>query len=327
MNKKFLLLISFTLIISMLISGCSFLTPKKVSKTTATSDEITTTQQNADKNMRSTILYYENKEGYIVPVMRKIAWEEAIGKAALTKLISTEENSSYLSEIGLKATLPEDAKIGLSIKNGTAIVNLNKEAVKCSSALEESNLVTSIVDTLTEFPAVQKVKISINGKSVNKLNYGTDISKPMSKTDINIESTSNKLNVNNASKVIVYYENENGDCIVPVTRLVSSKTSLETAVSELMKGPKKESNLSFPIPKGCKLKDCKIKDGKAIIDFSKEFKSLNKDQMDEKSVMKSIMLTCKQFPDIKEVSIQVEGKDYNTSDQTCLTIPTFVNEY
>ena len=37
---------------------------------------------------RNTIMYYLSDEGFIVPVMRKIPWEEGIGKATLGYLIA-----------------------------------------------------------------------------------------------------------------------------------------------------------------------------------------------------------------------------------------------
>lgn len=324
MRKYKLFVLVGILIICMVLTGCSFFTEKKNEQKLG---EIPTGQQTEEINMRQTVLYYQDESGYLIPVMEKVAWEEGIGKAALLKMMSTEENIKFSREFGLIPVIPDGTEITLNIKDGLAKVNVNKTTLNCKDAVAESNMVSSIVNTLTEFPAVQKVQILLDGNSKKKLKYGTMIDKTFSKLDVNVETVADESIIKNASKIILYFENNGGNYLIPVTRLIENKATLDLAIQELLKGPREGAKLITNIPVGSKLLDVELKDGIATVNFSKEFNVLIQNQGNERMAIKSILLTCKQFPDVKEVKIKVEGKDYIPSDPTTMTIPTFANEY
>src|SRR5690554_462875 len=44
-----------------------------------------------DDGMRKTVLYFQDENGYIVPVMRRIPWEEGIAKVTIRNMIDTSE--------------------------------------------------------------------------------------------------------------------------------------------------------------------------------------------------------------------------------------------
>lgn len=52
---------------------------------------------------------------------------------------------------------------------------------------QEQAMVVAIVNTLTEFPSINNVSITIDGKEKKTLSNGTDISKPMESFALNIE--------------------------------------------------------------------------------------------------------------------------------------------
>src|SRR5690606_36948587 len=133
-----------------------------------------------DTELRETLLYYQDDHGYLVPVVRKIPWEEGIAKAALNMMIDTREQQMDFMAMGLKPVLPGSAKIiGLSIENGLAKLDLSKEAMGLNNAVEENNMVQGIVMTLCEFPAIENVQFLFDGEIVDTLQHGTDVSRPL----------------------------------------------------------------------------------------------------------------------------------------------------
>lgn len=65
-----------------------------------------------------------------------------------------------------------------------------------------------------------------------------------------------------------------------------------------------------------------MKNGVVTINFSKEFmEAMEKDS--SLQTLRSVMFTAAQFPGVKQVRIQVEGKDYTPPD-TAQT--TFINQ-
>ncbi len=313
-------------ILCFLLTSCSFFSKEETNL--EPEDQIPTTQmEDVETDLRKTVLYYQDNEGYLVPVMRQIPWEEGIGKAALSRLISTTENMKDAQTYGLNTLIPEGTEIDLNIKDGLATVDLSREALNCDDAVQEANMVAGIVNTLIEFPAVEKVQILLEGKADKKLSFGTDISKAFEKMDLNPEVAEKDVDVANASKVVVYYEDEAGAYLVPVTRFTKAKASLEIALEELLNGPNEDSSLTSSIPKGCKINSVDVSEGIATIDFSEEFQELAESMDKERLVLKSVMLTCQQFPEIEEVKITVDGNDYIPGDIENYAAPTFVNEY
>ena len=56
-------------------------------------------EADTDSGYRRTTLYYATEDGFIVPVMKSIPWEEGIGRAALSYLVSGIDNDLSLIHI------------------------------------------------------------------------------------------------------------------------------------------------------------------------------------------------------------------------------------
>ena len=64
------------------------------------------------------------------------------------------------------ATLPSDLKVfGVSVKDGTCYVNLDKNFLTETMDMEAYIPVYSIVNSLAELPGVQRVQILVDGES------------------------------------------------------------------------------------------------------------------------------------------------------------------
>ncbi|MDD3839366.1 MAG: GerMN domain-containing protein [Clostridia bacterium] len=290
------------------------------------------TMQDED-GLRSTVLYYQDKHGYLVPVMRKIPWEEGIAKKAINALIDEPVIREEAAEMGLYPTLPEGTEIlGMAIIPDTgnlARIDFNKNFMNYSSAAEENCIVQSIVYTLTEFPTIDQVELIIEGERVKELTYGTDISAPLTREVINVQSDSYS-DSDQASNLMVYFYNDSNpdfEYFVPVTKIVATlEPNIESAIEEIIKGPDSDSELKSGIPEGTKLLGVQVKDGIAYINFSKEFNNFGEDKQAQERAIKAIVLTVKEFGDIKEVKILVEGQELE-SDNDTFSVPTFANEY
>ena len=75
-------------------------------------------EADTDSGYRRTTLYYATEDGFIVPVMKSIPWEEGIGRAALSYLVSGIDNDKSAAMMGLKTVIPEGTECTLRIGDG-----------------------------------------------------------------------------------------------------------------------------------------------------------------------------------------------------------------
>ncbi len=273
---------------------------------------------------REVTLYYKDLMGYLVPVNCEIPWEEGIAKATLKQMVSSEANDLQAARLGLLTALPEGLEVDMDIIGQQAKVSLSSQCMSCADAEEENAMVCAIVSALTEFDSISEVQILVAGEQVDALTHGTNVSAPLTRADLNIESVSADTDLEGANMVQVFFESEASGCMVPVTRPVFSKEDIDTAVLELLKGPKEDSGLAGCIPKGVGLISVKQAGGVVTINMSKEFQQVMEQADGGAAAVKALVLTCSQFPDVKEVKLQVEGKDF-TLDTETLAVTTVVN--
>ena len=272
----------------------------------------------------STVVYYQDNYGYLVPVMCTIPYEDGVAKATLNRMIQSPENDMQAARLGLKTVLPEGTTIDLDISDGLARIDLGKEVLKMADAAAESNMITAIVQALTEFESVERVEFLVGGQKLDKLTHGTDISKTFERGEINLESSVSTINSGELKPVMLYFPCESSSVVVPVTRMVYSNADVNTAVLELAKGPSAQSPLESALPAGCGLIDVQLVDGVAKVNFTKEFANLVQNSDGGRLALKALVLTCTQFDGVKSVQILVEGEPYDPGQGT-LSVPSFAN--
>ena len=278
--------------------------------------------EETDANMRDTVLYLEDDYGYIVPVMKQIEWVEGIGAATVNELVADSNTDAQMEYMGLNPVLAEGTQLSLSISDGVATIELSSDAIKGKDAVDEMSKVVALVNTLTEFPTIDKVKISQEG-CTDALPLGTDISAAFETFDLNVIGSNS--GENDASKLMLYFENEAGTAIVPVTKYVGGDADAFAAMSELVKGPG-QGGLKSAFPEDTELLGVTVDDnGVASINFSKQLEQVKDKPEQEKALMRSIILTLMQFDNIDEVRILVDGKEYSSTSQTTMATPEFVN--
>lgn len=254
-------------------------------------------------------VYYQDGEGYLVPVTTQVEKTDGIAKAALNLLVQSADHDAAAARMGLQPCVPEGTAFDLDISDGRARVDLSKEALSCADAEQESLMVMAVSQTLTEFPTVQEVTFLFDGQSRSRLTYGTDVSGVFKANQINMETMETfDASDANASTVKLYFPSQTGRMLVPVTRVVYSDADPVTAMVELCRGPRTDSGLERSVPEGCGLKSVKLKDGVVNIDLTGEFE--RDTDTDRLQMLRAIVFTASQFPGVKEVKLSVEGKPY-----------------
>mgnify|MGYP000870533729 CR=1 FL=1 len=120
--------------------------------------------------------------------------DDGMGLVAVSRTIHTEKDDKYTAAMkslltgtkdkGQTNVIPKKAKLrGVTVKDGMATVDFSKELQKNFSggSTGEEMLVGSIVNTLTDFPEVQKVRILIDGAPVETLSGHMDLSEPLTR--------------------------------------------------------------------------------------------------------------------------------------------------
>lgn len=272
-------------------------------------------EANLESGYRKTVLYYANEDGLVVPIMKQIPWEEGIGKAALSHLVSNYENDLSASKMGLYTVIPEGAEISLRIgDDGLATVTLSN-----MPSMEEGKIktmVTAIVNTLTEFSSINMVTIKSDGKNIVR---------ETKRLVLNVEDTEIQVSSENAHKMTLYFPNASASLNIPVTRYVEEAPSFALAVQALIDGPQDES-LRCCFPEGTELNAAEIEGNKAMVDLTTEF--LNAADVDGllNACYDTLCLTAGEFAVVYELELRVNGEvyDFNTVE---VSVPLYVNEF
>ena len=286
-----------------------------------TSIPIEQTMAGSQTETVSTVVFYEDGDGYLVPVTRKVPKTDGIAKATLNLMVKDSQNDMQAARLGLRTVIPEGTTFDIDIRNGRANINVSKEALNCLNAEQETLMVDAITNAMTCFATVEEVTLEFDGQKRSKLTYGTDVSGVFSGGNLNLESV--ETFSENAGLVQLYFPSQTGRLLVPVTRTVFSTADASTAVLELAKGPKNDSGLERALPENCGVKSVNMKDGVVTVNFSKEFKQALESSDGGQQAIRAILFTCSQFPGVKKVEVQVEGEKLEKQPESTAT---FIND-
>lgn len=277
-----------------------------------------------EEGMRKTVFYFKNDKDFLVPVMKRIPWDDGIAKNTLMNMTEGTELSNSLAEIGLNSIIPSGTTLnGISIDEETGLckVDFSKEIQDIESNKDEENLIKGIVYTLTEFPAIKEVQIMVNGEIIPVLKDSYAVDKPIAREDINLIGNVEE----GRSKVVVYYKAETDgidDYFIPVTiPTLAPVSNVYTALDLLFEGPPADTGLKTDIPYEISLQGVEIKEGTAFVDINLEDESKLSSEGALDNLLKNVGLTLSQFEEIETVELLLDGQIVNTS------IPVFANEY
>lgn len=287
-----------------------------------------------DMQLRDTVLYYKDDKGFLIPVMRKVPWTEGIAKSTLASLVDNPANRQDMESIGLVPVIPANTQIhGMNIENGLCKVDFSSDFLSYGSKEEEESLVRAVVYTLTEFVTIDRVQFVIDGKVQKKLPFGTEVSKPITRDNINYVGVAPSKD-----KVVVYYEGTTNGLetyYVPVTKAVTKGNDLGVnvidALDALVEGPPEGSGLYTQIPKGTKVISVDVNNAIAYVNFNQEILKIKDSAETAEHVVKSIALTVKeQYNDVAAVKILANGKEVEigaSKEEDPVAVPTFANQH
>ena len=152
--------------------------PEKENSKTQPEKKSSAIDNPAKESMQVKVYYPDDSGMKLVEVEREIFIDDTTDKytAALETLLEdpAEEN--------LTKIFPKNAAIrSVTVSNGLAVVDLDGGFLKnfVGGSTGEEFLVGSVVDTLTNFPEVKRVKFLVDGQEVETLSGHMDLSTPL----------------------------------------------------------------------------------------------------------------------------------------------------
>ena len=330
--SKYKMIIILTIVSAITLSGCGLFggetknqvdPPKEVTYTddgkevteetnASEKEKETAGQEDAIESTLKTELYLLDKNGLVVPQTIELPKTESVAKQALEYLVKNGPVTDLLPN-GFQAVLPDETRMSVNVKDKVATVDFSNE-FKDYQAEDELKILQSITWTLTQFDTIEKVKLQLNGHSLNEMPVnGTPIGDDLTRNDgINL-ATSQVADITNTKAVTVYYlgGETNSYYYVPVTTRVSNKVenNIDAVVKELVKGPNIESNLVNEFNSDVKLlEEPKIKDGQVTLNFNESIYGSFEKKVISQHVLDSLVLSLTEQTGIESVVVTVNGK-------------------
>ena len=247
-------------------------------------------------------LYYLTDEGYLLPVTARIAWEDGIAKACLSRLIDGGGNSSALALSGLTAPIPAGTRLSLALSDGTATVDL-VGMPQLESAGREKAVFAAIVNTLTQFPSISAVTVLIDGSGAPTVH---GVRPPERSVSIALNAETEELPTSGSKKpVTLYFPNEQASHFIPVTRYIEGE-GLYAAIAQLAGGT------SLPWLRGCFPENTLVlgaaaENGVLTVNLSGDFLKIGENPALYSLAMQSVMLTAQPYAKIDEVRFTVNN--------------------
>ena len=273
------------------------------------------------EDTRQTVVYYEDGDGYLVPVQRDVARQDGIAKATLELMVQNPRNDMDAARLGLVPVVPEGTTFDLDISGGHARVDMSAQALNAEDKQQEENMRTAIVWALTEFDTVSDVNFLIDGQSRSTLTHGTNIGGSYTRVGLNAESQT-EATFADSDEIQVFFPAQDGRLLVPISRTVYGADDVATAVFEFLRGPKADSGLETPLEQSVQLLGIDVSDGVITINFSGDFTKIAEQSDGGIQAIRALMMTCTRYPGIKKVKILVDGKPYQLP---VTDVPTFAN--
>lgn len=167
--------------------GASKLPPTTATEGSGTSTNAAGTSTTSKEKTEITLYFVKNfhyalnSESlfYLEPVKRTIPKTQSIAKAAVEELLKGLEGQDIVDDGQQKikfenakheewiSFLPKDAKVlSVKIENGIATVDFDRKILTANVGSEGEELgIYQIVNTLTEFPTIEAVRFTVEGKS------------------------------------------------------------------------------------------------------------------------------------------------------------------
>jgi germination protein M len=121
-----------------------------------------------DDRVDLTVYFRNGAGGHLVPVVREVAVGDDLPRRAM-ELLLAGPNDEEVESGGMVAPLPTTTRIlGFTVDSGTAEVDLSAHVISDAQEVgatpeNEVLALAAIVGTLTEFPAIDRVRLAVEG--------------------------------------------------------------------------------------------------------------------------------------------------------------------
>lgn len=281
----------------------------------------------------SIVLYYQDAEGNIVPLSRRIGKQEGIAKAAVSGLIDSAITREEIEYYGVYPVIPQGTQVlGINVVNGIATIDFNNKILNYKTEAAERNIISSIVYTATQFKSIKGVKIWVDGKPVNKLKFNTVLSGVLNRQNVLVNST--RLNINpEMGKTDIYViksADEKHSYAIPVSVEHSriKDEQIPGKIVELLAQDYSSRKLYSAIPQKTKLLEYGIKGGVLTLNFNSEIRGYSGSAREE-ALIRQLLYSVKQIEGVEKLKILVNGQEAVLPEGTELigniTIPEVIN--
>ncbi|EEG78984.1 GerMN domain-containing protein [Dethiobacter alkaliphilus] len=267
-----------------------------------------------------TLYYGSEGNEELVTEEREISYREGEDRyqVVLEELIAGPETEGYT------ANIPEETEVyGTILQNDSLLVNFSEEFTNFGGSVAEVVAIASVVNTLTQFEEIERVKILAEGEELIAPSgerrgfmepFATEITPPA------VQQT-----------VILYFARPDATAVVPEEREISLPQEaefaqqLELVLEELIAGPQRE-DLSPTIPAEVSVLNVDVAENTATVNFSEEMHTEHTGgAAGETMTILSIVNTLTEFPEVEDVLMQVEGEPMNI-EHVILDAPVQRNE-
>ncbi len=265
---------------------------------------------NNRKNWISVILYYQDKNGYLIPVTRWVPKQQSIARAAINGLIDKPVNREDVGYYGLYPVLPKNTEVlGINIKNGIATIDFNRGILEYNSEITELNIVSSVVYTLTQFKTIDKVIIWVNGYDNVKLKYANDISGIFDRKNTMINSGRQKAEIGKSKYDVYYLKKLNLDrsFLVPVSFETGSLEEIPAGeIIQRLSAKAYQDGIYSELPGDIKLLDMGLDNGKIRVEISEDIMNYSGAERED-DILGQLLFSFKQFDDYEKIDFKVNG--------------------
>jgi germination protein M len=222
----------------------------------------------------------------------------------LKELLKGPENKDYRANIA-----PETKVYGTIQQDSNLIVDFSHDFSRFAGSMAETIGLGSVVNTLTQFEALKKVKILVEGEEyIGPSGMPIGFMEPF--------PTEYEAQEEKASATL-YFSNQEATAVMGEERIIryppetTRSGFIKLVLEELIKGPR-DKDLYPTIPPEVKVNNVAIEDLLCQVDFSEEMHSKHwGGAAGESMSINSIVNTLTEYPYIQRVKMTVEGEPLN----------------
>ncbi|WP_028976843.1 GerMN domain-containing protein [Sporolactobacillus terrae] len=293
-----------------LLAGCGGVADKEPGSVKYVNSKRDLTESAAKQEYTQRVLYLRDANGLLAPQFVGLPKSNTATKQVLNYLVSDGPVSNALPN-GFQATLPADTEVNhVTVdQRGNATADFTKPLLD-TPAGGQQQAIQSIVWTLTQFPAVKTVTITVDGKAFTEW--------PSSKQEVGSGLTrANGINqvygdvadIAGSEPMTVYYisaNNKGKTYDVPVTvRRAVTEDRVTSMVNALVNEPSASEVIS-PLDPNVRLTEKpKLTNGTVYLHFNDALYDNKKAKTVNDQVLRSLVLTLTGDPAIQKVSIQI----------------------